>query len=195
MEIDCLIPAAGYSSRMGKWKLMLPYKAGTIIESSINNALALCSRVVVVAGYRADELIKKVQNPPQIVSCINKNFDNGMFSSIQAGVKLIKTDWFFITMGDMPDIGKDIYRSLIKARENNSGKFDIIRPIYQGKRGHPVLLHRKTINVILKEPVTSEMKNVFLHFRVLDIKMDIPQTFRDIDTPEEYRSILEKNGL
>ena len=193
MKIDCLIPAAGYSSRMGKWKLMLPYKADTIIESSIYNALALCSRVVVVAGYRAEELIKKVQNPPQIVSCINKNFDNGMFSSIQVGVKLIETDWFFITMGDMPDIGKGIYKSLIKARNNKHEKFDIIRPVYNGKRGHPVLLHRKTIKTIMEEQVTSKMKNVFTHFRVLDIEMNLPETFRDIDTPEDYRHILGNN--
>jgi len=191
MEIDCLIPAAGFSSRMGKWKLMLPYKTSTIIENSIKNALSLCSRVVIVAGYRAEELIERVKSPPQIETCINKNFNRGMFSSIQEGVKLIETDWFFITMGDMPDIGTDIYRSLIEARENNSNKFDIIRPTYHGKRGHPVLLHRKTIKTILKEPSTSEMKNIFSHFKVLDIEMDISQTFRDIDTPEEYKSILE----
>jgi len=177
---------------MGKWKLMLPYKTSTIIENSITNALSLCSRVVLVAGYRAEELIERVKNPPKIKTCINKNFDRGMFSSIQEGVKLIETDWFFITMGDMPDIGIDIYKSLIYAREKEHEKFDIIRPIYHGKRGHPVLLHRKTIKTILKEPATSEMKNVFSHFKVLDIELDIPQTFRDIDTPEEYRSILEK---
>ena len=192
MKIDCLIPAAGYSSRMGKWKLMLPYKTSTIVETSITNALLPCGRVIVVAGFRADELIDTVQNPPQIITCINKNFERGMFSSIQEGVKLIETDWFFITMGDMPDIGIDIYKSLIDAREKENGKFDIIRPMYHGKRGHPVLLHRKTIKTILKEPASSEMKNVFSHFTVLDIEMNIPQTFRDIDTPEEYTEIINK---
>jgi len=195
MKIDCLIPAAGFSSRMGKWKLMLPYKTSTIVETTINNALSLCSRVVVVAGYRAEELIERVKNPPQIETCVNKEFDRGMFSSIQEGVKLIESDWFFITMGDMPEIGIDIYKSLIDAREKEHEKFDIIRPIYHGKRGHPVLLHRKTIKAILKEPAVSEMKNVFSHFKVLDIKMNIPQTFRDIDTPEEYRSSLENKIL
>ena len=194
MNIDCLIPAAGLSSRMDKWKLTLPYKKSTIVENSIGNALLSCNRVIVVSGYRSDELEKLVQNPPHIITVKNENFKKGMFSSIQTGVTLIGSEWFFITMGDMPDIGKDIYLNLIEARNNNPDNFDIIRPMYKGKRGHPVLLHKKTIQTILDEPVSSEMKNVFTHFRVLDIEMNLQDTFRDIDTPEEYMRILENNA-
>ena len=53
MDIDCLIPAAGFSSRMGNWKLTLPYKGSTIIESSIANAMNVCDRAIVVTGHRA----------------------------------------------------------------------------------------------------------------------------------------------
>jgi len=193
MNIDCLIPAAGFSSRMGKWKMTLPYKETTIIENSIKNALTACNRVIVITGYRSDELVKLVQKTNSVITTINNNYENGMFSSIQAGVDLIDSEWFFITMGDMPNINENIYKSLLIAKDKNSNNFDIIRPIYKGKRGHPVLLHKKTIETIINEPHSSEMKNVFLHHRVLDIEMNIPDTFRDIDTPEEYRRILEKN--
>ncbi|MCK5673502.1 MAG: NTP transferase domain-containing protein [Spirochaetales bacterium] len=191
MNIDCLIPAAGLSSRMGKWKLTLPYKGSTIVENSIINAISTSNRVILVTGHRSEELTKIVRKYSNVFTIENKKFENGMFSSIQTGVKLIKSNWFFITMGDMPDIGKDIYINLIKARNNNTDNFDIIRPMYLGKRGHPVLLHKKTIKTILTEPISSEMKNIFTHFRVLDIEMNMPDTFRDIDTPEEYSRILE----
>lgn len=194
MNIDCLIPSAGFSSRMGRWKLTLPYKESTIIENSISNALISCTRVIIVAGYRSEELVHLVHNSPQVITAINENFENGMFSSIQTGVPLVESEWFFITMGDMPDITENIYKSLIESRDNNYQNFDIIRPIYKGNRGHPVLLHKKTIQTILNEPVSSEMKNVFKHFNVLDIDMNLQNTFRDIDTPEEYRSVSEKNG-
>jgi molybdenum cofactor cytidylyltransferase len=98
-------------------------------------------------------------------------------------------------MGDMPAINKDIFYSLIETRDRSPVSYDIIRPMYHGKRGHPVLLHKKTIPVIIAEPDTSEMKNVFLNFRVMDIEMDAVNTFRDVDTPEEYRLISENNGL
>lgn len=191
MDINCLIPAAGYSSRMGKWKIALPYKNSTIIENSIDNALQTCNKIIIVTGYRSEELVKLVQKTPSVVTTINETFENGMFSSIQTGVRLVESEWFFITMGDMPDINEKIYKSLLKARDDNTEIFDIIRPIYQGKRGHPVLLHKKTIQTILEEPVSSEMKNIFTNFRVLDIEMNLPDTFLDIDTPEEYRRILE----
>lgn len=195
MNIDCLIPAAGLSSRMGKWKLTLPYKNSTIVETSIANALNISNRIILVTGHRSEELTKIVQKYSNVLTTKNEKFDKGMFSSIQTGVKLIKSDWFFITMGDMPDIGKDIFKDLIKARNNNPDTYDIIRPMYQGKRGHPVLLHKKTIKTILEEPFSSEMKNVFTHFKVLDIEMNLPDTFRDIDTPEEYKRILKVNSL
>ncbi len=195
MNIDCLIPSAGLSSRMGRWKLTLPYKESTIIENCISHALLSCSRVIIVVGFRSEELVHLVHNPPRVITTLNDNFENGMFSSIQKGVSLVESEWFFITMGDMPDITENIYKSLIEARNSNYREFDIIRPIYKGERGHPVLLHKKTIQTILAEPVLSKMKNVFTHFNVLDIDMNLPDTFRDIDTPEEYRRIMKKDGL
>ena len=32
---DCLITAVGLSSRMGAWKLMLPYRQSTILDESL----------------------------------------------------------------------------------------------------------------------------------------------------------------
>lgn len=194
MNIDCLIPAAGLSSRMGKWKMILPYKKTTIVENSITNALKVSNRIILVTGHRSEELTEKLRKYPNVLTINNRNFEKGMFSSVQTGVRLIKSDWFFITMGDMPDIEEAIFRKLIEVRDNNSDSCDIIRPKYKGKRGHPVLLHKKTIKTIIDEPVSSEMKNVFTHFRVLDIEMDLPCTFRDIDTPGEY-SRISKNKI
>jgi molybdenum cofactor cytidylyltransferase len=192
MNIDCLIPAAGFSSRMGNWKLTLPFKENTIIENSISNALSICNRVIIVSGHRASELKELLQENSKVSLILNKNFKKGMFSSIQAGVGMIRTEWFFISMGDMPEISEEIYKHLIEVKNINSNEFDIIRPLYHGKRGHPVLLNKNTIKSILKEPFSSEMKNVFSHFRVLEIEMNTAVTFADIDTPEDYKRIIDK---
>ncbi len=58
-RLDCVMPAAGLSSRMGDWKLMLPYQQYTILDASIENALSFCRRVILVVGYRGAELIEK----------------------------------------------------------------------------------------------------------------------------------------
>lgn len=48
--VDCVMPAAGLSSRMGSWKVMLPYSHHTILDESIENALRFCSRVKKLMG-------------------------------------------------------------------------------------------------------------------------------------------------
>lgn len=191
MNIDCLIPAAGFSSRMGSWKLMLPYKQSTIVEQTVSNALSHCSRVILVTGHRGEELEKLYRGNKRVVPVRNHNFKQGMFSSIQTGTSLIQTDWFFITMGDMPGISPALYEILIKAQTANRG-IEIIRPLFKGKRGHPVLLKRNVIPTILSEPPGSKMKNVFTHHHVLDIEMNRAETFNDIDTKEDYREATGK---
>jgi len=54
--IDCLVPAAGLSERMGSWKPLLPFGDSTIVETVVANALAVCSRVILVVGYRGKDL-------------------------------------------------------------------------------------------------------------------------------------------
>ena len=190
MKIDCLIPAAGLSSRMGRWKLLLPYRSSTILETSVSNALSLCSRVILVTGYNGEKLEKLFKSENRVTAVRNDSYERGMFSSIQTGAGLVETDWFFITMGDMPDIGKNLFTKLINTAESNTG-IEIVRPLFNGKRGHPVLLKKSVIKTILAEPPESEMKNVFTRHRVLDIPLNLPESFYDIDTEEDYINNLK----
>jgi hypothetical protein len=55
-EVECVMLAAGRSSRMDDWKMTLPWGKSTIVEHSVRTALNVCARVVLVAGFRAEEL-------------------------------------------------------------------------------------------------------------------------------------------
>ena len=174
---------------MGKWKLMLPYKKGTILGSVIKNTLSICDRVILVTGFRGKELETFYGENKNIIAVRNSGFERGMFSSIQTGVPLVETEYFFITKGDMPEIGSNLYRKLLNTMRENPD-IEIVRPLFNGKRGHPVLLKKSVISTILSEPADSEMKNVFTHHKVLDLPLDLPQTFKDIDTEEDYREAV-----
>lgn len=165
---------------------MLPYKDRTILETSVSNALLLCSRVILVTGYNGEKLENLFKPDRRITAVRNSNYERGMFSSIQTGAALVETDWFFITMGDMPDIGADLYLKLFDTSKTNT-EVEIVRPLYNGKRGHPVLLKKSVVKTILKEPRESEMKNVFTYHKVLDLPLDLSESFYDIDTEEDYR--------
>ena len=63
---------------------------------------------------------------------LNKNFNNGMASSIKEGIKHLsrKNRVFFYLLRDMPMINKQIYNNLIKIKKNHQ----IIIPAYKGQQ-------------------------------------------------------------
>ena len=54
-KFECIVLAAGASARMGQWKLFLPFQGRTVIECVVRAALTVCSRVILVTGFRSAE--------------------------------------------------------------------------------------------------------------------------------------------
>ena len=184
--IDCVMPAAGLSSRMGQWKLMLPYQGQTILDQSIENALSFCNRVILVAGHRGEELQQRYQHQTDVLVVMNPHYQQGMFGSIQLGVEQVRGAHFFICHGDMPCIGEGIYQQLWQQR----GDYTLF-PGTTIKGGHPVLLSRVLIDEIVSKPLTGKMKAVINRHDVHYLNMTVPAIYQDVDTPEAYQALLE----
>jgi len=196
LDIDCIIPAAGLSSRMGAWKLMLPYctgsddpesNGGTILEASVNNALAVCSRVILVAGYRSDELIEKMRAYPNVEIVVNPHYQQGMFSSIKLGIEHVRSDYFFISHGDMPCISADIYQQLWQARTVGT-----VFPGHEKQSGHPVLINATLKQAVIDAPESGSMKAILKSFPITYLKLTDENIHFDIDTPEAYQILCDR---
>lgn len=183
-QVDCLMPAAGLSSRMGRWKLMLPYQHHTILDESIENALRFCSRVILVAGYRGDELVQRYQNKSGVEVIVNTHYEQGMFSSIQQGVGLIQTEYFFICHGDMPCVSPDIYQQVWLHRGRHT-----VFPGTTAQPGHPVLLPSILIEQIQAAGIDNKMKRIIFNHDVKYVGLTRPEIHLDVDTPEAYRNL------
>ncbi|MEI6895650.1 MAG: NTP transferase domain-containing protein [Colwellia sp.] len=184
LDLDCIMPAAGLSSRMGEWKIMLPYKDSTILETSVKNALSVCSRVILVAGHRATELIDKMHGYPDVEIVINENYHQGMFSSIQQGLNHVRSDYFFIAHADMPCISPELYRNLWQARAQGS--------VFLGDKsrsGHPVLIDSALKDAILKQADSASMKAILRRFSMTYLKLADTAIHFDIDTPADYEKL------
>ena len=147
--ISAILLAAGQSKRMnGENKLNKMINNQPLINYSINNILeSNIDELIVVVGYQ-EEIIKKLITVNKKIKIIsNKNFESGMASSIKEGLKHLskKTEYFFICLGDMPNINKQIYNSLIKS----SNRHQIIVPTYKGQRGNPVLFDKSMKEIII----------------------------------------------
>jgi len=148
--ISAILLTAGQSKRMdGENKLTKEIQGTPLIKHSVKNILASSiDELIVVLGYQKETIEKLIDKNKKIKFVFNKDFENGMASSIKAGLNNLseKTEAFFICLGDMPMVNHDIYNQLIKSKDNK----EIIIPTYKGQQGNPVLFNKS-----MKEKIMS----------------------------------------
>jgi len=180
-EIDCVVPAGGRSERMGSWKPMLPLEGMSIIERVVQRALSVCSRVIVVTGYRATELEAALRGLPRVVTTPNRDWQLGMFSSIRRGVEAVTTKRFFVTLGDMPWIEPETYQALLRFPQT-----DVVFPVFDGVRGHPVLFAGKLKEEILRaDPARGSMRRIAARHSIGELPWKDDAILRDVDTRQD----------
>ncbi len=166
---------------MGKWKMMLPWQGGTILDASIKNALQFCHRVILVTGYRASELQSRYANQRNIIITYNPNYAQGLYSSINVAATAVRSEHCFITHGDMPEVHVDIFRKIWALRDENA-----IIPCYKGQPGHPILLSRKCLMQAISGPDVNTMRAALLRGKHRIVEINDPRITLDIDTPEDF---------
>ncbi|MCF5768552.1 molybdenum cofactor cytidylyltransferase [Aeromonas veronii] len=185
VQCDCIITAAGLSSRMGTWKMMLPYCQGTMLDASLKNALAFCQRVILVVGHRGEELQARYGSRPDIVVVHNPDYRQGLGSSIRCALAASDADYLFISHGDLPCIPRDVYQQLWQAR----GEFALF-PSYEGEAGHPVLLPKSLVRELAAAPTQGSVRHWLLQRPHRSIPVVSPAILFDIDTPERYQALI-----
>ena len=183
MRKECIMLAAGLSSRMGKWKMMMPWGEGTILDSALASALTFCDRVVLVTGFRGDELAACYRDHPGVEVVFNPQYQNGMFSSIQCGVGHIHASRFFLALGDMPEVTEGVYRRLWASADTDTDT--CIIPAYERGKGHPVLLPERAISLIRRAPEGATLRDVIGQMAVRVIPVASQGIHWDVDTPQQ----------
>lgn len=193
MRIEGIILAAGFSSRAGTFKMELPFGKKKLLRRAVDGMKHCCSRVIVVGGFKIERVMEIVKNCPDVRVVLNKNYQKGMFSSVQEGVRHVNGDIFFIMPGDHPLITKETYRKLIDELTAAGPDRDIAVPVYKDRKGHPVLLRKKIKEELLREPHDSTLKK-FIHRKgFLPVPVDNSGILVDVDTREDYeKAIFER---
>lgn len=191
MKVEGVILAAGFSSRAGTYKMALEINGETVIERCVKSMYDICSRIIVVAGYRK-EVIKEILDKYSKVEVVYNNaYEQGMFTSIIEGFKYIKEEKVFFTPGDYPLISKDVYSTLLKVTG------DIIIPSYNGRKGHPVLMKKCIVKELLQSTKFSTLKDFINSKGFVKVNVNEEGILIDIDTMEDYlnvKNIFVQNG-
>ena len=181
---ECIVLAGGLSTRMGCWKMQLPWGNGTVLDSALANALLFCDKVILVTGHRGAELQRRYARHPAIRICHNDRYRDGMFSSVKSGVTALSGGHFFVVPGDMPAIAPIIYQQLWQ----NQGEL-CLQPCYDGGRGHPVLLPPALAEAILNAPTHTTLRMLIQACGCKSISVDSGTIHWDLDTPAQYQRL------
>jgi len=191
--IWAMILAAGESKRMGKPKLLLSFGEKTIIEAVIDNAVqSKAENILVVLGSDREKIEEKIKDLPVKV-VFNPNFCEGMLSSARIGFQTLPEDTqaVLVFLGDQPAISHAIIDKVIDAY--NRTKRGIVLPVYEGNRGHPVLIDMKYKDEVAKLSVDVGLRGVVYGHPedVQEVEMETPSILRDIDDADDYDRELE----
>lgn len=180
MIIEGIIPAAGFSSRAGAYKLTLELGGKTVIERCIEGMYDVCSKIIVVGGYNMNKLVPVLDKYSGIELVYNENYRAGMFGSVIKGFKHTTGNKAFMIPGDYPLVSGDVYESLLKTTEN------IVIPTYMGTKGHPVLMSEQTINLLLSSTGMDNLREFIINQGFATLEVECPGILMDLDTPEDY---------
>ncbi len=190
MKINAILLAAGLSTRMkGPNKLLLPLKGDNLISRTYNALMnAELTSIVIVSGRDADKVGASLGLREQDRMVYNDNFQQGMTSSIQAGLKeLTNNDAVMIALGDMPWLKPEDYNQLVVHFQKNGGTNKILVPWYGDKRGNPVIFGSEFFDIIMAHSEPNGCAEVVRENRdhVLNLNVTTDRFIMDIDTLED----------
>jgi CTP:molybdopterin cytidylyltransferase MocA len=188
-----VILAAGLSTRMKEFKPLLLLGNATVTDHVTGTFIKSGIAVYLVTGYRGEELKAGIKKH-EITIINNPDYEKGMLSSVQAGVRQMPPGYqaFFVLPVDIPLVKPETIKQLMDTGDENPGK--IIYPVYNGERGHPPLIPSRLIPEILAWNKDGGLKAILdLH---ADLAEDLPVKDKfilfDIDTREDYKELLKQ---
>ena len=189
-KISAIVLAAGKSSRMGDFKLLLPLGDRTVIGTTVANVVgAAFTETIVVTGHRHADVAAILTVNVRAVH--NAAFAEGMATSLRAGVNAARrdADAYLVCLGDMPMVKTATLLAIARAA---AGSSTIIVPNHDNRDGNPVLFGSDYRDELLQLTGDAGARRVVdAHTgNVVRVDIDEPEIFQDIDTTVDYEDVL-----
>ena len=181
-RIEAILLAAGYSSRMGRLKPLLPIGGTTVIRRQAEVLDGLTDRTIVVTGYRGDEVEAHLSGS-RVTTVRNQAFAEGMFTSVKAGILALdqEVSAFLILPVDYPLVD-EFHRS----------DTPVLYPSFSMRKGHPPVISADCIPDILSYQGDAGLKGALTPFNseAEYFSAEDETCIIDMDTPEDYKKVL-----
>jgi len=196
-EMICsIVLAAGMSRRMGVQKLLLPFAGQTVISRIVAELLgSIVNEIHVVVGHDADKITGELSGR-NVSIAVNPDYEKGMLSSVRCGIRALpeQCESVLIALGDQPGITSKLVDEMAGAFA--ATEKGILVPLYDGKRGHPLMFSRGYCDEILKCYDDVGLRGLApAHPEdVFELNVSSAAVLSDMDYPEDYRREVELLG-
>ena len=181
--------AAGFSKRMGRPKMILPWGDTTVIGAIVEKLNKTNITPIVVVIGAVHEQVQEVLKDLPVHQVFNSRFEeNSMVISLQTGLAFLsqKIEAVFVVLGDQPLLPVEVIQLLLDAHCRTHAA--LIVPSYNMRRGHPWLVDRSLWDEVMKLSPTQTLRD-FLNAQseqIHYVPVDTDLIFQDLDTPADY---------
>lgn len=190
-RIETILLAAGYSSRMGRLKPLLPIGGTTVIRRQTEIMAGLTDRTIVVTGYRGEEVEAHLAGS-RVTVVRNPAFAEGMFTSVKAGIAALDRDVsaFLLLPVDYPLVTRKLIAELIEEFQRTGTP--VLYPSFSMRKGHPPVISAACIPQILAYQGEMGLKGALVPFDqdARYFTAEDETCIIDMDTPEDYQKVL-----
>ncbi|MDD3991675.1 MAG: NTP transferase domain-containing protein [Desulfobacteraceae bacterium] len=190
-ESAAIVLAAGSSRRMGRFKPLLPLGGRPMIHWCVD-LFSACgvSEIHVVTGHR-HEALAPVLVDLGVETVVNRDFEQGMFSSVKAGIRSLSPDCgaFFILPVDIPLVRPATVRQLLE--RFHAGNAKVVIPCFGGHPGHPPLIARSLAAPVLAADGAGGLRAVLARWPTETVREPVPDRFilQDADSPGDHQAL------
>lgn len=193
---------------MGRPKAALPitHRADTFLSRIIRAVASGGLPEIVVVTGAAPEAVRQAAGPfdRRLRFAHNPAWAGGQLSSLLTGLDFTVGDRskradptleaLLVTLVDVPLVPAETVARIVKAWRTSGAP--IVRPARGDVHGHPVIFDRTVFRELrAADPTVGAKAVVRAHDRdVLNVPIEDPGAFVDIDTEQDYRRALEQVG-
>jgi molybdenum cofactor cytidylyltransferase len=157
--IKVVLLAAGKSTRTSEMKQLYKVDDTYLINMQIKKVLRYGYKIVVVLGHRYKELVEILDKEVEVVH--NKEYEKGMFSSVQSVFQKSNATQFLFCHADRPIADKEVFEQLL------ASELDVAVAFCCGKKAPPIMMKE-----VVKENILNS-KQIRLDYWI--------KSYKDVD--------------
>lgn len=186
---------------MGRPKLLLPYRGGTILDAVLAAVLeSAVDGLVIVANPKIQEYLAD-SLPERCYAAVNDDPGSEMLASVKIGCHLAvaefalrSDDGVMVLPGDQPQTSGGLITTIAEAYRLPRRPPGILVPSYRGRHGHPTIFSMRMLKEIDDWPDDRGLNELAKAHpdELRELKITICPMPMDVNTPEDYDHLTGK---